>query len=146
NVVPPFRPPEWRNARATLLIMGTILGTMFLGISFVAHRLLIVPDPSERKTVLGMIAREVFGPTGLGHAAFFLLQIATMAVLVVAANTSFADFPRLANFRAGASFMPMLFPRQRHPLVFSNGILAFGANADLMIVGFQANVTRIIPF
>ncbi len=146
NGVPAFRPPEWRNARATLLIMGAILGTMFLGISYVAHRLLIVPDPSERKTVLGMIAREVFGPTGLGHAAFFLLQIATMAVLVLAANTSFADFPRLANFHAGDSFMPRQFTRRGHRLVFSNGILALGAAAGLMIVGFQANVTRLIPF
>jgi len=146
NGVPAFRPPEWRNARATLLIMGAILGTMFLGVSYVAHRLLIVPDPSQRKTVLGMIAHKVFGSGGLGHAAFFLLQVATMAVLVLAANTSFADFPRLANFHAGDSFMPRQFTRRGHRLVFSNGILALGAAAGLMIVGFQANVTRLIPF
>jgi len=146
NGVPAFRPPEWRNARTTLMIMGTILGTMFLGIGFMVSKLHIAPDLTDRKTVLGLLAEHVYGSSSLGHAAFLYLQIATMAVLVLAANTSFADFPRLANFHAGDAFMPRQFTRRGHRLVFSNGIIALGVAAGFLIVLFQANVTRLIPF
>jgi amino acid transporter len=146
NGVPAFKPPEWRNARATLMIMGSILGTMFVGISLLASKLHIAPDLTNRKTVLGLLAEHVFGPSSIGHAAFLFLQIATMAVLVLAANTSFADFPRLANFHARDAFMPRQFTRRGHRLVFSNGILALAAAAGILIVIFQANVTRLIPF
>jgi hypothetical protein len=128
------------------MIMGSILGTMFLGIGLLVSKLHIAPDLTDRKTVLGLLAGHVFGSSSLGHAAFLYLQIATMAVLVLAANTSFADFPRLANFHAGDAFMPRQFTRRGHRLVFSNGILALGAAAGLLIVIFQANVTRLIPF
>ena len=146
NGVPAFKPPEWRNARTTLMIMGTILGTMFLGIGLLVSKLHIAPDLTDRKTVLGLLAGHVFGSSSLGHAAFLYLQIATMTVLVLAANTSFADFPRLANFHAGDAFMPRQFTRRGHRLVFSNGILALGAAAGFLIVLFQANVTKLIPF
>jgi amino acid transporter len=146
NGVPAFKPPEWKNARTTLMVMGTTLGTMFLGISFLVARLHIAPDMTDRKTVLGMLAQHVFGSGSFGHAAFLYIQIATMAVLVLAANTSFADFPRLANFHAGDAFMPRQFTSRGHRLVFSNGIIALGVAAGLLIVLFQANVTRLIPF
>jgi amino acid transporter len=146
NGVPAFRPPEWRNARTTLMIMGSILGTMFLGIGVLVSKLHIAPDLTDRRTVLGLLAEHVFGSSSLGHAAFLYLQITTMAVLVLAANTSFADFPRLANFHAGDAFMPRQFTRRGHRLVFSNGILALGAAAGFLIVLFQANVTELIPF
>ena len=145
NGIPAFKPPEWRNARSTLMIMGTILGTMFLGIGFLVSRLHIAPDLTDRKTVLGLLAEHLFGPSSFGHAAFLYLQIATMAVLVLAANTSFADFPRLASFQAGDAFLPRQFTRRGHRLVFSNGILALGAAAGVLIVIFQANVTKLIP-
>jgi amino acid transporter len=146
NGVPAFKPPEWRNARATLMIMGAILGTMFLGISFLVATLHVAPDMTDRKTVLGMLAQYIFGSGSFGHAAFLYIQIATMAILVLAANTSFADFPRLANFHAGDAFMPRQFTSRGHRLVFSNGIIALGAAAGFLIVLFQANVTRLIPF
>lgn len=146
NGIPAFRPPEWKNARATLMVMGAILGTMFLGVTFLVANLHISPDLTDRNTVLGMLAQHVFGSGSIGHAAFLYIQITTMAILVLAANTSFADFPRLANFHAGDAFMPRQFTSRGHRLVFSNGIIALGAAAGFLIVLFQANVTRLIPF
>ena len=146
NGVPAFRPIEWKNARHTLVVMACILGTMFLGVSYLAHQLQIAPDETDRRTVLGMMTEQVFGSSALGHAAFLFIQIMTMAILVLAANTSFADFPRLANFHAGDAFMPRQFTTRGHRLVFSNGIIALAAAAGFLIVLFQANVTRLIPF
>jgi amino acid transporter len=146
NGVPAFRPVEWRNARTTLLIMGSLLGTMFLGISFLAHKTQAVPDKSGYPTLLQKIAELVFGTSPTGKFLVWLLAVATMAVLVLAANTSFADFPRLANFHAGDSFMPRQLTKRGHRLVFSNGIIALAAAAAVLIAAFQANVTRLIPF
>ena len=146
NGVPAFKPPEWRNARTTLMWMGTILGTMFLGISFLSMHLRAVPDPTEKQTVLAEIGRAIYGTTSLGHAAFYVLQIATTLILVLAANTAFADFPRLANFHAGDNFLPRQFTTRGHRLVFSNGIIALAAAAALLVIAFGADVTHLIPF
>jgi amino acid transporter len=146
NGIPAFRPIEWKNARHTLVVMACILGTMFLGVSYLAHQLQIAPDEAERRTVLGMMTEQVFGSSAVGHTLFLFIQIMTMAILVLAANTSFADFPRLANFHAGDAFMPRQFTTRGHRLVFSNGIIALAAAAAILIVLFQANVTRLIPF
>lgn len=146
NGIPAFRPPEWRNARTTLMIMGTILGTTFLGMSYLTHVLHVAPDLTGRRTVLAILALRVFGSAGAGHAAFLLLQVATMAILVLGANTSFADFPRLANFHANDAFMPRQLTQRGHRLVFSNGIIALAIAGGVMIVAFQADVTRLIPF
>ena len=118
NGVPAFRPPEWKNARTTLMWMGGLLGTMFLGISFLAQKVQAVPDPTQQQTVLAEIGRTVYGTTTLGHVAFYVLQIATTMVLVLAANTAFADFPRLASFQAGDDFLPRQFTTRGHRLVF----------------------------
>jgi amino acid transporter len=146
NGVPAFKPPEWRNARTTLMWMGTILGTMFLGISLLATHLHTIPDPTEKQTVLAEIGRAIYGTTSLGHVAFYLLQIATTLILVLAANTAFADFPRLANFHAGDNFLPRQFTTRGHRLVFSNGIIALAAAAALLVIAFGADVTHLIPF
>ena len=146
NGVPAFKPPEWRNARTTLMWMGTLLGTMFLGISFLAKHLQAVPDPTEKQTVLAEIGRAIFGSSAVGHAAFYVLQVATTLILVLAANTAFADFPRLANFHAGDNFLPRQFTTRGHRLVFSNGIIALGAVAALLVIAFGADVTHLIPF
>ena len=129
NGVPAFRPPEWKNARTTLMWMGGLLGTMFVGISFLAQKVQAVPDPTQQQTVLAEIGRTVFGTTTLGHVAFYVLQIATTMVLVLAANTAFADFPRLASFQAGDDFLPRQFTTRGHRLVFSNGIIALSLAA-----------------
>src|SRR6266700_5080240 len=99
NGVPAFKAPEWRNARTTLMWMGSLLGIMFLGLSLLTARLHIVPDPTGAKTVISQVARAAFGG-GFGTVLYLLLQDATMLILVLAANTSYADFPRLASFLA----------------------------------------------
>ncbi len=146
NGVPAFKPPEWRNARATLMWMGGILGAMFLGVSFLAQHLRIVPDPTEKSTVIADIARNVYGATLPGRGAFYVFQVATTMILVLAANTAFADFPRLANFHAGDNFLPRQFTTRGHRLVFSNGIVALAAVAAGLVIVFGGDVTRLIPF
>lgn len=143
NGIPAFRPPEWRNARTTLMWMGGLLGLMFLGLSFLAYRLRVVP--TETRTVVSQIARAVFGHGPLGYALFLALQIATTLVLILAANTSFADFPRLASFQAGDAFMPRHFTTRGHRLVYSNGIVALALAATALVAAFRADVHRLIP-
>jgi amino acid transporter len=143
NGVPAFKKPEWKNARSTLMVMGTCLGIMFLGISFLASRLHTVP--SEKATVISQLAKGVFGSGGFGHVAFFVVQGATMLILVLAANTSFADFPRLASFHADDAFMPKQLTKRGHRLVFSNGIIALACASAVLVVVFQADVTHLIP-
>ena len=146
NGVPAFKPPEWRNAQKTLTVMGLTLGIMFVGISFLASRLHTAPDFTGRSTVLADIGKEVFGQTGLGFGAFLVLQVATTLILVLAANTAFADFPRLANFHADDNFLPRQFTTRGHRLVFSNGIIALAGAAAVLVIVFRADVTRLIPF
>jgi amino acid transporter len=145
NGVPAFKPPEWRNARTTLMWMGTLLGAMFLGLSILAAHMHVVPDPEEKVTVNAQIAKAVFGSSGLGDTLFAMIQVATMLILVLAANTSFADFPRLASFHAGDRFLPRQLTRYGDRLVFSNGIIALALFASLLLVVFSASVTRLIP-
>jgi hypothetical protein len=146
NGVPAFRPPEWRNARTTLMWMGGLLGTMFLGISFLAQKVQAVPDPTQQQTVLAEIGRTVYGTSTLGHVLFYVLQIATTMVLVLAANTAFADFPRLASFQAGDDFLPRQFTTRGHRLVFSNGIVALSLAAAALVIAFGGDVAKLIPF
>ena len=139
--VPAFKPPEWRNARITLLWAAGIFATLFLGISFMASTLGIVPDPHEEQTVLAQVARLLVGD----GAFFILIQISTVLVLALAANTAFADFPRLASFLARDSFMPRQFAFRGERLAFTTGIVALSALAALLLAGFDASVTALIP-
>jgi amino acid transporter len=146
NGVPAFRPVEWRNARQTLIALGILLATMFLGISSLAAKLHVAPDFSGKSTVIADIGRAVFGSSGVGHVAFAILQISTTLILVLAANTAYADFPRLASFAAGDEFLPRQFTTRGHRLVFSNGILALSTAAIALVIIFRADVGRLIPF
>jgi amino acid transporter len=145
NGVPAFRRPEWRNAQITLMYMGVILSASFLASSYLAAHLHVVPVADESKSVLAQIAQRVYGSGFFGHSLFLLLQISTTLILVLAANTSFADFPRLASFHAGDAFMPRQLTKRGHKLVFSNGIVALAAAASLVIIVFRASVTNMIP-
>jgi amino acid transporter len=139
--VPAFKPPEWRNARITLVWAAAIFAALFLGISFMASTLGIVPDPSEEQTVLSQIARLL-----VGDGAFYvLIQVATVLVLALAANTAFADFPRLSSFLARDSFMPRQFAFRGERLAFTTGIVALSGLAALLLVIFGASVTALIP-
>jgi amino acid transporter len=145
NGVTAFKKPEWLNARRTLVIMGSVLGTLFLGLSFLASHVHPVPYISGYPTVISEVGRKVFGTSTLGTVAFYALQAGTFLILVLAANTSFADFPRLASFHAGDNFMPKQLTKRGHRLVFSNGILFLAGTAMVLIVATGAKVERLIP-
>ena len=143
NGVPAFRRPESRNAAATLTVLGVLLTFLFLGITFLAN--VYHADPhliEEGQTVPSQIARQVFGD---GSVLFFLTQVFTALILFLAANTSYADFPRLASILSRDRYLPVVLRSRGDKLAFSNGIvlLAFAAGAVLWL--YQANVHRIIP-
>jgi hypothetical protein len=143
NGVPAFKPPEWRNARTTLMWMGSLLGVMFLGLSFLTVKLHALP--TETETLISQVARAVFGSGGFGTVLYLMVQLGTMLILILAANTSFADFPRLANFHAKDDFMPRPLTKRGHRLVFSNGIIGLAVASTLLVVLFRADVHRLIP-
>ena len=145
NGVPAFRAPEWRNARTTLVIMGATLGAMFLGLSVLAAHVHAAPFAEGTPTVISQIGRLVYGGGWGGQALFYSLQAGTMLILILAANTSFADFPRLASFHADDHFMPRQLTKRGHRLVFSNGILSLAATSMVVIVATGAKVDRLIP-
>jgi amino acid transporter len=140
NGIPAFEPPEADNAAKTLLIMAAILLAMFLGISLLGAALHVVPH--EQETVLSQITRAVFGGRNV---AYFILQTATMLILVLAANTSYADFPRLASILAGDGFAPTQFTHRGDRLAFSNGIIVLTLFAIALVVIFRGSVFRLIP-
>ncbi|MEZ5381115.1 MAG: APC family permease [Microthrixaceae bacterium] len=140
NGVPAFKKPESRNAATTLTWMGVILGIGFFGTALLAHRLrpTILPD----ETLLSTMGRAVFGH---GSPAYLVLQFSTFAILVLAANTAFADFPRLASIVARDGFLPRQFISRGDRLVFSNGILVLAGLAVVLLVVFQGDTTALIP-
>lgn len=137
--VPAFKPPEAYNARLVLTWLGAILITLFLGITFLAYDLGITPRADE--TVISQLARRLFG-TG---PFYFEIQAVTMLILLLAANTSFADFPRLSFFLARDGFIPRQFGTQGDRLVFSNGILILGGLAAVLLVIFGGDTHALIP-
>jgi amino acid transporter len=139
NGVPAFAPPESKNAAATMAWMGTILGTLFFGVSVLAHHL--HPYPSRNETILSQMGRAVFGRGPL----YVLLQIATAAILTLAANTAYADFPRLASILAKDGFAPKQLARRGDRLVFSNGILTLAALAGALVVAFGGPTNAVGP-
>jgi amino acid transporter len=145
NGVTAFKKPEWKNARVTLMIMGATLGTLFLGLSILSTRVHSVPFEAGTPTVISQIGKQVFGGGAAGSLLYYGLQIGTMLILVLAANTSFADFPRLASFHAGDNFMPKQLTKRGHRLVFSNGILALALASAVLVVVTGAKVDRLIP-
>jgi amino acid transporter len=145
NGVPAFRPPAWKNARSTLVVMGSLLGVMFLGLSVLAARTHAMPYDNGVPSVISQVGKFVYGETAAGHALFYALQAGTMLILVLAANTSFADFPRLASFHAGDNFMPRQFMVRGHRLVFSNGIIFLAGAAIMTLLATGGEVSRLIP-
>jgi amino acid transporter len=141
NGVPAFRKPEPRNAAMTIAIMGTILGATFLGVSILATHL--KPYRGELDpTGIALMAQHVYGGTGV---LFWITQIATFAILILAANTAYADFPRLASIIGRDGFIPRQFANQGDRLVYSNGIVFLSLIASGLIVGFGGNVSKLIP-
>src|SRR6266498_1506415 len=139
NGVPAFQKPESKNAATTLLAMLTILGTIFLGITVLAHFTGAVPR--EEESLVSQVARAVIG-TG---PFYFIIQVATALILVLAANTSYADFPRLSSILSRDRFLPRQFASRGDRLVFSNGILILGLLAALLIIIFDAREQAMLP-
>ncbi|MFN8526094.1 MAG: APC family permease [Chloroflexota bacterium] len=139
--VPAFKVPEWRNARVTLTWMVVILGALFLGISYLAMHLGVVPTLDETESVLSIITRSVWGDGPL----YYTMQAATMLILVLAANTAFSDFPRLAWFLARDHFMPHQFNFQGDRLAFSTGIITLGLMSAALVLWFDADTHSLIP-
>jgi amino acid permease-like protein len=140
NGVPAFKPPEAKNAAATMLTMAVLAITMFLGITLLSQAYQILP--SERETVVSQLARAVFGGRGI---AYYTVQAATMLILVLAANTAYADFPRLASILARDRYMPRQFMNQGDRLAFSNGIVGLSVFAATLLVIFRGDTHALIP-
>ncbi|MEI7769203.1 MAG: APC family permease, partial [Chloroflexales bacterium] len=141
NGIPAFHKPEAKNAATTLSWMVGILGTMFLGISWLADHLQAIPNEITHETVVSQIARNVFGVGPI----YTILQVATALILVLAANTAYADFPRLASLLANDRFLPRQFSSRGDRLVFSNGILVLSLFAAGLVVFFGANEIAMLP-
>ncbi len=140
NGVPAFKPPESQNARTTMIYMGLILGLMFLGITHLASVYQIVPDPTGQQTVLSQLGHNIFGDGLL----YYYLQFATLLILTLAANTSYADFPRLASLLARDGYMPRQLALLGDRLVYSNGIILLSIFGAALIVIFRGSVDRLI--
>lgn len=140
NGVKAFRAPAGRNAGKCLAFLAALLGVMVLGSSWLAHHMQVVPIEGE--TVISQIGRAVFGE---GATLYFALQALTCVILILAANTSFAGFPRLAAFMAEGGYLPRQFASLGDRLVFSNGIAGLALLAAGLLVAFQGEVTRLIP-
>ncbi|HUP86567.1 MAG TPA: APC family permease [Acidimicrobiales bacterium] len=139
NGVPAFRRPESRNAATTLTWMALILGSLFLGLSVLASKL--HPFPTHTETVNSQMARAMFGESPF----YWAIQLSTCAILVLAANTAFADFPRLSSIIAKDGYLPRQFAHLGDRLVFSNGIVFLAIAASALIVIFGGIVTALIP-
>ena len=137
NGVPVFKPNESKNAATTLTIMATLLGMFFVGVSFLSNHLHLVPG---NQTIVSQVALSVFGQ----NAFYYIFQITTMGILVVAANTAFADFPRLSSVLARDNYMPHSFSSRGDRLAFSTGIMFLGGVSALLLVLFKGNVDSLI--
>lgn len=143
NGVPAFRPPEARNAARTLLVLGGLLAFLFVGLTFLANSYKVDPHAIEQgKTVTSQIAGAVFGA---GSPLFLGVQIFTALILFLAANTSYADFPRLGSILAKDRYLPRVLQNRGDKLAFSNGIVILAIAAGAVLVNYRADVHRIIP-
>ena len=135
-----FKEPRGRNASTTLIWMAIILSLLFLGISYITREISAIP--SEAETVISQLARTVFDGQGL---LYLLIIVGTTVILILAANTAFAGFPRLSAMLASDGFMPRQLTYRGSRLVYSYGIIFLGGTASVLIIIFQASVSRLIP-
>jgi amino acid transporter len=141
NGVPAFRKPKSRNAALTLTMMGALAITMFIGITVLAVALHARASPDGNPSVISQIAVSVFGG---GSPLFYLFQAATAGILILAANTAFNGFPVLASILGRDRYLPRQLYNRGDRLVFSNGILVLAAAAAALIIGFDANIDKLI--
>jgi amino acid transporter len=140
NGVPAFRPPEAKNASATLITMAALAIAMFVGITVLAHAYQVIPSLTE--SGISQMGRAIFGGQTIGY---YLLQAATTMILVLAANTAYADFPRLASIVSRDRYLPRQFMNQGDRLAFSNGILVLSAFAAILVAAFGGDTQLLLP-
>jgi amino acid transporter len=141
NGVPAFKKPESKNAATTLVWMGAILGSCFLGVSILAQKLKPYRGPDDGNG-LGLMAAHIFGGKGT---LFWMLMVGTFMILILAANTAYADFPRLASIIARDGFLPRQFFNRGARLVFSNGVIFLASIACVLITVFNGDISKLIP-
>jgi amino acid transporter len=139
NGVPAFRPPEWKNARQTLIIMAFLMGFLFIVSMGLTQYLGVIANPDE--TILSALTRRLIG-TNIGY---YIIQISTLGILTVAANTSFADFPRVSAILASDKFMPRQLYNIGDRLVFSNGIVLLAGVTAVLILIFNGDTHLLVP-
>ena len=141
-----FKVPEARNARRTLVIMSSILGTLVLGVSWFAQRIHAMPYEGGTPTVISQIARAALGEGAGGRIFFIFVQTATMLILFAGANTTYSAFPILCNFVAADGYLPHQLTKRGHRLAFSNGILFLASAAIALVLITGAGVDRLVAF
>jgi amino acid transporter len=141
-----FKSPEQVNARRTLVIMSTILGSLVLGVSWFAHKIQAMPYESETPTVISQVARTILGDGAAGNVFFIVVQAATMLILFAGANTTYSAFPMVVNFVATDGYLPNWLTKRGHRLNFSNGILLLAGSAMLLILVTGASVEHLVAF
>jgi len=140
NGIPAFKKPESRNAATTLTVMVALLGTMFLGTSVLAHAYGFVPRLDE--SLISQMASQVFGGRGV---PYYIVQVSTCLILVLAANTSYADFPRLGSILARDGFLPRQFQFRGDRLAFTTGIIVLTVLSTILYVIFKGDTSALIP-
>ncbi|PLS08583.1 amino acid permease [Neobacillus cucumis] len=141
NAVPHFRDPAQRNAKKTMLTLGVLLAIIFGGVTVLSQAYAIHPDPSGTKTVLSMVAEDAFGRGVI----YYIIQISTMMILTLAANTSFNGFPILASIMAQDNNMPRMFSNRGERLAFNYGIITLGVLASILLIIFGGRTESLIP-
>jgi len=141
-----FKAPEHINARRTLVIMSTILGSLVLGVSYFAHKIYAMPYESGTPTVISQIAKTILGDGALGSAFFIVVQAATMLILFAGANTTYSAFPMVVNFVAQDGYLPNWLTKRGHKLNFSNGILVLTGAAMILVLVTGASVEHLVAY
>jgi len=144
NGVGSFRRPESKNARATLVVMSSVLAFLLVGTTLLAHWTHAFPYAAGSPTVVGQEVSDVFGAHGFGHYIFFVVQFSTVLILYTGGNTSFNGFPFLANYVATDRYLPGQLTKRGHRLAFSNGILVLGVVSLTLIIAFKASVNALV--
>jgi amino acid transporter len=141
-----FKAPEDKNARRTLVIMSTLLGTLVLGVSWFAHHIQAMPYESGTPTVISQIAKSIMGTDGFGQFMFVMVQLATMLILFAGANTTYSAFPLLCNFVATDGYLPRQLTKRGHRLAFSNGILLLAGGGIFLVLITAGSVEHLVAF
>ena len=141
-----FRSPEGVNARKTLMTMSAILGTMVFGVSYFAHATFSTPYANGSPTVISQVAKATLGSGTFGSVMFYVVQAATMLILITGANTAYSGFPYLVNFVANDGYLPRQLTKRGHRLAFSNGIILLASVATVLVIVTKASVDHLVAF